>query len=549
MHDSKSNSKSLQLSDARPPGHLGRAVARFNHLRLGLPDGRTKGVAAVSATDQRVAEADADCRSKLTALLDRQRKSFLADGPPDVATRRDRIDRLLALVLDNTDELIDAMNTDFGTRPRAASLFAEILGMISSIEHVRANTPKWMRATKLMRAGRLVGLHAEVRPCPLGVVGIIGPWNFPVNLTVLPAASAFAAGNRVMIKMSEITASTAEVMQRLAPKYFDPLELEIVTGGRDVAATFSGLPFDHLFFTGSPSVGALVQQAAAVNLVPVTLELGGKNPVVVAPDADVQRSATRIAQGRMVNGGQVCVCPDYVFVPDALLDEFVDALRDTLVRMFPAITANQDYCSSVNDANFDRVVGLIDDARTKGARVESIVPDGESLPDRSTRKIPPTIVRDIDDGMLIARDEVFGPVLGVMGYSRLIDAVDYINQRPAPLVAYWFGPDGQNFRNFLRDTRSGGVARNDFAAQMIPSAAPFGGVGRSGMGAYHGKTGFDTFSHQRSIVGTDLPFSITGRAAPPFGASTRTSADFGIRMARRRIRRRLKGRRQASSDS
>ena len=293
-----------------------------------------------------------------------------------------------------------------------------------------------------MRAGRLVGLHAEVRPCPLGVVGIIGPWNFPVNLTVLPAASAFAAGNRVMIKMSEITASTAEVMQRLAPKYFDPLELEIVTGGRDVAATFSGLPFDHLFFTGSPSVGALVQQAAAVNLVPVTLELGGKNPVVVAPDADVQRSATRIAQGRMVNGGQVCVCPDYVFVPDALLDEFVDALRDTLVRMFPAITANQDYCSSVNDANFDRVVGLIDDARTKGARVESIVPDGESLPDRSTRKIPPTIVRDIDDGMLIARDEVFGPVLGVMGYSRLIDAVDYINQRPAPLVAYWFGPDG-----------------------------------------------------------------------------------------------------------
>ncbi|MGH3267106.1 MAG: aldehyde dehydrogenase family protein, partial [Trebonia sp.] len=257
-------------------------------------------------------------------MLDRQRQSFLNDGPPGVTARRNRIDRLMALVLDNTDAFVDAMAADFGTRSKAATLFTEVIGMVSVIEHTRSHVAQWMRATKLMRAARLGGLRAEVRPCPLGVVGIIGPWNFPLNLVVLPAATAFAAGNRVMIKMSEVTANTAELMRATAPNYFDQAELDVVTGGADVAAAFSSLPFDHLFFTGSPSVGALVQRAAAQNLVPVTLELGGKNPVVVAPGANIRRSAARIAQGRMVNGGQVCVCPDYVFVPDDQLDTFVD---------------------------------------------------------------------------------------------------------------------------------------------------------------------------------------------------------------------------------
>jgi coniferyl-aldehyde dehydrogenase len=357
---------------------------------------------------------------------------------------------------------------------------------------------------------------------------------------VLPAAAAFAAGNRVMIKMSEITPQTAELMKVTAPKYFDETELAVVTGGPDVAAAFATLPLDHLFFTGSPSVGALVQQAAAQNLVPVTLELGGKNPVVVSPDADIQRSASRITQARMINGGQVCICPDYVFVPDDRVDMFVDIARETLRAMFPSIVANDDYCSSVNEANFDRVVGLIEDARVNGATVETIAPAGESLPDRVTRKIAPTIVRDVNNGMRIAEEEIFGPVLVVRPYSALTDVIDHINQRPSPLVAYWYGPDNDDFRTLVRNTRSGGVARNDFGAQMIPSAAPFGGVGRSGMGAYHGKAGFDAFSHYRSVVGTDLPFSITGRAAPPFSPSMRAGAGFALRMARNRTRRRLK---------
>lgn len=478
--------------------------------------------------------------STMLATLEAQRRAFTAAGPPDLATRRNRIDRLLALVLDNTDAFVDAMSADFGTRSRAATLFTEVVGMIPVIEHTRANVAQWMSATKLMHAARIIGLRAEVESAPLGVVGIIGPWNFPLNLVVLPASAAFAAGNRVMIKMSEITSNTAELMAATAPKYFETDELAVVTGGPEVAAEFSSLPFDHLFFTGSPSVGARVQRAAAEHLVPVTLELGGKNPVVVARDADVRRSATRIAQARMVNGGQVCVCPDYVFVPDERLETFVDVARDTLRGMFPSIIGNGDYCSSVNDANFDRVVGLIDDARAQGARVESIAPRGEKLPDRATRKIAPTIVRDVDDRMRIASEEVFGPVLVVRGYSALDDAIGYINARPAPLVAYWYGPDGDAFRSFVRNTRSGGVARNDFAAQMIPSAAPFGGVGRSGMGAYHGKAGFDTFSHQRSVVGTDLPFSMTGSAAPPFTTPMKMYADMSLRLARDRTRRRLR---------
>ena len=479
-------------------------------------------------------------REPMSKILESQRAAFTADGPPDLTLRRNRIDRLLALVLDNTDDFVDAMARDFGTRPRAGSLFTEIMGMISVIEHTRSHVVRWMRPQKLMRPARAFGIRAEVEPSPLGVVGIIGPWNFPLNLVILPAAAAFAAGNRVMIKMSEGTPRTAELMRTLSAAYFSADEMSVVTGGADVAAEFAALPFDHLFFTGSPAVGGLVQRAAAANLVPVTLELGGKNPVVVASGSDITRAATRIAQGRMINGGQVCVCPDYVFVPDAQVGEFVGVVRDTWRAMFPAIVANDDYCSSVNDANFDRVVGLVEDARAKGARVEAIAPPGEVLPDPGSRKIAPTIVQDVDDSMLIAQEETFGPVLTIRSYGRLADVGDYVNARPAPLVAYWFGPDDADFRSFVGDTRSGGVARNDFAAQMIPSAAPFGGVGRSGMGAYHGKAGFDTFSHYRAVVGSDLPFTITGRAAPPFSWPTKMTTALALRMAHRRTRRRLR---------
>jgi coniferyl-aldehyde dehydrogenase len=475
-----------------------------------------------------------------TDVLTLQRQAFIVDGPPSADVRRNRIDRLLALLLDNTEAFVAAMSADFGTRSKAASLFTEVVGIIPVIEHTRSHVAEWMRPAKLMPGARLFGIKADIQPSPLGVVGIVGPWNFPLNLVILPAAAAFAAGNRVMIKMSEITSRTAELMSQLAPKYFDSAELAVITGGRDVAAAFTTLPFDHLFFTGSPDVGVLVQRAAASHLVPVTLELGGKNPVVVAADADIKRAARRVASARMVNGGQVCVCPDYVFVPEGQVQSFLDTARQTLREMFPTVLTNDDYCSCVNEPNYDRVLGLLDDAHAKGATVEPVAPAGELLPDRASRKIAPTIVHGVDGDMRIACEEIFGPVLVVMSYSRLADVIDYVNDRPAPLVAYWYGPDGEEFRTFVRNTRSGGVARNDFAAQMIPSSAPFGGVGRSGMGAYHGKAGFDAFTHYRSVVGSDLPFSITGSASPPFRAPMKFYADATLRMARNRTHRRLK---------
>ncbi|GAA3702965.1 coniferyl aldehyde dehydrogenase [Gordonia hankookensis] len=481
-------------------------------------------------------------RDEMLALMEMQRRAFLADGPPDVATRRNRIDRLVALMVDNADALVDALVQDFGSKSRLGTLSTEIVGCISQIEHTRSNIPKWMRESKILRAGRALGIRAEVVPSPLGVVGIIGPWNFPVQLVIVPAVAAFAAGNRVMIKMSEVTAATAELMKTLAAQYFDPAELAVVTGDAMAAADFSSLPFDHLFFTGSPGVGKLVQRAASDNLVPVTLELGGKNPVVVAPDADIRRSASRIALGRMVNGGQVCVCPDYVFVPNGQIDAFVTQAKDTLAAAFPSVVDDPQYPASVNQANFDRVIGLIEDARRHGARVETVVPQGEDLPDPDSRKIPPTIVRDVDDRMRIAHEEIFGPVLVVKPYDRLSDVVDHVNARPAPLVTYWFGPDRAAFREYVRHTRSGGVARNEFGLHMLPAAAPFGGVGNSGMGAYHGKAGFDTFSHYRTVVGSDLPFSVTtSSAVQPFSRAARTIAAITIRSARRRTRRRLGG--------
>ncbi|WP_433520444.1 aldehyde dehydrogenase family protein [Nocardia pseudovaccinii] len=476
------------------------------------------------------------------AILELQRQAYLREGPPSAAVRRHRIDRLLAMVLDNLDSYVDALARDFGTRSRTGILFAEIMGMLSIIEHTRSHTGKWMRPRNPKPTARLYGIRAQVQPTPLGAVGIIGPWNFPLQLVVVPAAAAFAAGNRVMIKMSEITAHTAELTRSLVPEYFDPSELAVVTGGPEVGAAFAELPFDHVFFTGSTRVGRLVQRAAAANLVPVTLELGGKNPVVVAPDADIARAAARIARARMINGGQVCVSPDYVFVPEGRVDAFADALGASFRDMFPAIAANEDYTACVDEANYDRVRALIDEARAQGARVEQIVPPDETLPDPSTRKIPPTVVRDITDDMRIATEEVFGPVLVLRSYVKLADVVDNLSGGDSPLVAYWYGPGGRDFRAFVRNTRSGGVSRNDFALNMFPENAPFGGVGASGMGAYRGKAGFDTFTHYRTVVGTDLPFVVTALAAPPFSRFIHRVIDIAVRTAHRRTRRRLAAR-------
>ena len=474
----------------------------------------------------------------LVAILEAQRRAHMKEGPPSATVRRDRLDRLILLLTENADALADALHADFGNRPASASLLADVAGILRDILLTRKNLERWMRPERVPGSAR-TGMPTIVEKRPLGVVGIIGPWNFPVGLVVQPAASAFAAGNRVMIKFSEVTAATAETFAAAVPRYFAPEELAVVTGGPEVGAAFSALPFDHVFFTGSPQVGAAVARAAGANLVPVTLELGGKNPAVVSASADIADSAKRIMLARLVNGGQVCLCPDYAFVPSGAVEQFCTAAMDTATALVTG-GHGDDLVSIVNERNYDRVMGLIDDARTRGAEVRSA-----PLPvDRSRRRIPPTLLLGVTDEMRVSREEIFGPVLSVLPYDDIETVVDYVNSRPAPLAAYWFGPQDNAFEVYRRKVNSGGMTVNDFAAHCSVYGAPFGGVGQSGWGAYHGKTGFDTFSHHRAVTVSRLPVSLGSVLTPPYSpmltAGVRGYVGLQRRLAARRRRRTMR---------
>jgi coniferyl-aldehyde dehydrogenase len=468
----------------------------------------------------------------MKSILQAQRRAFLQEGPPPPAVRRERIDKLILLLTENAEVFADALNKDFGTRPVPASLMSDAAGILPDILLARKQLERWMRPDRL-RSTVLSGLPTIIEKRPLGVVGIIGPWNFPVGLVVQPAASALAAGNRVMIKFSEVTSHTAEAFAQAAQRYFTPEEFAVVNGGAEIGAAFAELPFDHLFFTGSPGVGALVARSAGANLVPVTLELGGKNPAVVGRGADVATSARRIMSARLANGGQLCLCPDYAFVPSRALEEFVTAAMEVATNL---VSKHGDELTTiVNDRNYDRVLGLIDDARQFGAQVRS----APVAADRSRRRIPPTILLGVTDEMAVAHDEVFGPVLSVLPYDDITDVVNYVNDRPSPLATYWFGPEDSTFDHYRHHVTSGGMTVNDFAAHCSINAAPFGGVGHSGSGAYHGKTGFDTFSHHRVITTSKLPTSLGSMMTPPYSALFTRGLRAFIGLQARRAKRRL----------
>jgi coniferyl-aldehyde dehydrogenase len=476
---------------------------------------------------------------EIAEALGIQRGAFLRDGPPTAAVRQDRIDRLAALTFENADALADAMRRDFGNRPIAATIFSDIFSSLTDISFIRRNVKKWMKARDAMGVLRAVGVRTRVQAQPLGVVGVVAPWNFPVLLLTLPATAAFAAGNRVMMKASEVTPRTAVLLQELAGRYFPPEELTIVTGGPSTGAAFCSMPFDHLFFTGSPEVGKHVQRSAAEHLVPVTLELGGKNPVVVGRDADIAIAASRTARARMMNGGQVCLCPDFVFVPADRCDEFVADVERQFRHSFPAVLGNSEYCTIVDDRNYERIVDLVEDARSKGATVIEAVPQGETLPSAAERRIAPTILTGVTEDMRVMREEVFGPVLTVLPYHRLDDVIDYVNARPSPLASYWFGKDSNDFRRYRDRTRNGGITRNDFMLHAAIDGAPFGGVGNSGMGAYHGKTGFDTFSHYRTVSESRIPGSLTALLVPPTSPRITMAVNWVVRKHAARLRKRI----------
>jgi coniferyl-aldehyde dehydrogenase len=489
-----------------------------------------------------------DAAGDMRSVLDKQRRAFLETGPPSAAARIDRIDRVIDLIVSNADALLDALASDYGHRSRAQSTLSDVVGPLPGIKHTRKHVRSWMKPTRYkMGAMRLVGARAWVDWQPLGVIGVISPWNFPVGLTFDPVTQAFAAGNAVMVKLSEFVPDTSELMRAEIAKRFDATELRAFTGGADVGSEFGALPFDHILLTGSPGTGRHVQRAAADNLVPVTLELGGKSPVVISPEADLKVVADRVMVGKTMNVGQLCLSPDYALIPEGKERRFVDHIVATVSRMFPRILDNDDYTSIVNGRHFDRIHGLIDDARVKGAEIITINPAAEDLSVQAVHKIAPTLVLGATTDMRIMQEEIFGPVLPIVSYRSIDDAIEQINSRPKPLAAYYFGPDDAARQRFLARTYSGGVTINDVTLHYTVAGMPFGGVGESGMGYYHGRSGFEAFSHGRGVMDAPPRFSISAALAAPYTGVKQRGMRAMVGFERQSVRRRLRKSRERTN--
>ena len=375
----------------------------------------------------------------------------------------------------------------------------------------------------------LFGAKAEVRYQPKGVVGVISPWNFPVNLTFAPLAGILAAGNRAMIKPSEFTPATSELMRTMFAGAFSEEEIAVVTGGPEVGEAFSRLAFDHLIFTGATSIARHVMKAAAENLVPVTLELGGKSPVILGKSADLKVAAARVMNGKTLNAGQICLAPDYVLAPKDQVEGFVAAARASVETMFPTIKDNPDYTAIIAQRHYDRITGYIEDARAKGARVIELKPEGEDLSQQPHRKIAPTLILEPTDDMKVMQEEIFGPVLPVKSYQTLDEALDYVNGHDRPLGLYYFGDDAAEQETVLSRTTAGGVTVNDVIMHVAQEDLPFGGVGPSGMGSYHGLDGFREFSHRKAVFSQmKKDIGPLKMLRPPFGPGIRKMLDGQI---------------------
>ncbi|MBQ62317.1 MAG: coniferyl aldehyde dehydrogenase [Gammaproteobacteria bacterium] len=440
-------------------------------------------------------------RDEMMSILTRQRKSYIAEGEVSAETRIDRIDRAVSILEKSSAKLCEAMAADFGHRSFDQSKLADIDGAIGPLKDSKKHVRKWMRSErrKVMFPMNLLGSKGRVDYQPLGVVGCISPWNFPVQLTFAPLAGVFSAGNRTMIKPSEFTPETSELMKQILEEAFDIEEVAVFTGGAEVGGAFSSLPFDHLLFTGATSIAKHVMRAASENLVPLTLELGGKSPVIVGKSADMTLAAENVMAGKTMNAGQICLAPDYIFVPEGKTDEFVNAAKASVAKMYPNLKDNPDYTSIINERHYDRLNGYIDDARSKGAEVVEINPADEDFDQQQHHRIPPTLVLEPSEEMKVMQDEIFGPVLPIKAYKSVDETLDYINDHDRPLGLYYFGEDSSEEHKVLTHTTSGGVTINDVIMHVAQEGLPFGGIGPSGMGCYHGHDGFKTFSHTKAI--------------------------------------------------
>ncbi|MFE8070558.1 coniferyl aldehyde dehydrogenase [Marinobacteraceae bacterium S3BR75-40.1] len=448
-------------------------------------------------------------------LFSGQQSAFARNTMPSLAERRENLKRLKRALLEQQDALIEAIDRDFSCRSADETMLAELMPSVQGINYALKNLHSWMKPSKRHVSLLFQPASNKVHYQPLGVVGIIVPWNYPLYLAVGPLVGALAAGNRVMIKMSEFTPHTSSLFKALIEDNFPQDQVAVVTGDADVAAEFSSKPFDHLLFTGSTAIGRHVMRAAAENLTPVTLELGGKSPALIAPDVPMKEAAERLAFGKSFNAGQTCVAPDYVLCPADRVNSFVDEFRSAFAKMYPTVKDNRDYTSILNERQHGRLQHYLQDAREKGARIIEVNPGNEHFGD-DTRKMPVHLVLDVTEDMLIAQEEIFGPILPVRTYGAIDEALEYINSQPRPLALYYFGYDRQAQQYVMDRTHSGGMCINDTLMHVAQDDMPFGGVGTSGMGHYHGKEGFLTFSNARGVFAKQR-FNSGKMVYPPHG--------------------------------
>jgi len=420
-----------------------------------------------------------------------------------------------------------AINADFGQRPVEETELLELFPSLSAIRHALRHGRRWMRPRRASTALAFLPGRNRLLPQPRGVVGIVVPWNYPLFLAVGPLVDALVAGNRAMVKMSEYTPRFSALFAAQIARVFADDEVVVVTGDSAVAQAFTALAFDHLLFTGSTAVGHQVMRAAAAHLTPVTLELGGKSPAIVGPGADIAQAVERILIGKLVNAGQTCIAPDYVLLPRAQVEAFVGAARTLVARLYPDLTHNRQYTSLASDRHFARMVGLRDEAIAAGARLE---PLGEATVDPARRLFPPQLLLDVPADAAVMREEIFGPLLPLVAYDTLAQAIDYINARPHPLALYLFEHERGSIDTVLARTRAGGVTLNDTLYHIAQHGLPFGGVGASGMGGYHGKAGFETFSHLKPVF-AQARWNGAGLLRPPYGARFRRLLELLLRHA------------------
>ena len=464
-------------------------------------------------------------RLDLSVELQRLRTVQARDPLPDWQTRARRLRALEAVINQHRDEIAAAIQADFGCRPREETDLLEVFPSLSAIRHALRHGRRWMKPKRAMASMAFLPASTALHPQPLGVVGIIVPWNYPLFLAAGPLVDALAAGNRAMVKMSEYTPRFSQLFAELVARHFQPDEVIVINGDASVGQAFASLPFDHLLFTGSTSVGHHVMRAASANLTPVTLELGGKSPAILGPGARFEHAVERILLGKLVNAGQTCIAPDYVLLPRADVARFASIAREATARLYPDFTSNQQYASIATDRHYQRLIELRDGAVRAGARSESL---SDTTDRAEQRLLTPTLLTDVRDDMPVMQEEIFGPLLPLVPYDTLDEAIDYVSRHPRPLALYLFEQDQARINQVLTRTHAGGVTLNDTLYHIAQHGLPFGGVGPSGMGGYHGEAGFRTFSHMKPVF-RQARFNGVGLFNPPYGKRFRQLLEILLR--------------------